>query len=337
MDAPTGVLPSVPPQATTQPPPAIKAPTALMSAVPGLAAKAAMAGADADAALGAAAAPPVRPGGPDPAPAPTEESDDVQPKRGERVVKLRPEQTGEGYKSVYSELTRPSLGSRIRTGIRVSGELMITFGLIVLLFAGYEVFGNSAKVQDEQNALTDELDQQWNDPTVGPSAAPTKQGPAAPGESLVGRLYIPKLDKEWVVVNGVRPQDIKYAPGHYPDTALPGQIGNFSVAGHRIRKIFWRLDELKPGDVIGVETREFWYVYKVYGHEVVTPDAVEVVAPVPDKPGVKPTKALLTLTTCNPKFNNYQRLIVHAQLASKVPRDQSLPDAGMPAEMKTKA
>ncbi|WP_433372677.1 class E sortase [Actinoplanes sp. CA-142083] len=336
-DAPTGVLPSVQPQAATQPPPALKAPTALMSAVPGLAAKAAMAGADPDAALGAAAAPPVRPGGPDKAPAPTEESDDVQAKRGERVVKLRPEQTDEGYKSVYSELTRPTVGSRIRTGIRVSGELMITFGLIVLLFAGYEVFGNSAKVQDEQNALTDELDQQWNDPTVGPSAAPTTQGPAAPGASLVGRLYIPKLDKEWVVVNGVRPQDIKYAPGHYPDTAMPGQVGNFSVAGHRIRKIFWRLDELKPGDVIGVETRDFWYVYKVYGHEVVTPDAVEVVAPVPDKPGVKPSKALLTLTTCNPKFNNYQRLIVHAELASKVPRNQSLADAGMPAEMKTKA
>ncbi|WP_281179826.1 class E sortase [Actinoplanes subtropicus] len=333
-DTPTGVLPALSPQATTQPPAALRAPTALMSAVPGLAAKAAKADADPDAALGAAAAPPVRPGGPEHTPPPSEEGDDLQPKRGERVVKLRPEQTDEGYKSVYSELTRPSVGSRIRAGIRVSGELMITFGLIVLLFAAYEVFGNAAEVQDEQNALTNKLTQEWNDPTVGPSAP---QGPAAPGESLVGRLYIPKLNKEWVVVNGVRPQDIKYAPGHYPDTALPGQIGNFSVAGHRIQKIFWRIDELKPGDVIGVETRDYWYVYKVYGDEVVLPNAVQVVAPVPDKPGVQPTKALLTLTTCNPKFNNYQRLIVHAELASKVPRNQSLPDAGMPAEMKTKA
>jgi len=238
---------------------------------------------------------------------------------------------------VYSEYTRTSFGSVARAISRGTGEVLITFGLIVLLFAGYEVFGNSAKVQDEQNALTNELNQEWNDPTVGPSAAPTAQGPAAPGASLVGRLYIPKLDKEWVVVNGVRPQDIKYAPGHYPDTAMPGQIGNFSIAGHRIRKIFWRIDELKPGDVIGVETRDFWYVYKVYGDEVVLPNAVQVVAPVPDKPGVQPTKALLTLTTCNPKFNNYQRPIVHAELASKVPRNQSLPDAGMPAEMKTRA
>ena len=260
-------------------------------------------------------------------------SSNAKPRRGEKVVKLRPEQTGDGYKSVYSELTRPTLGSRIRAGVRVTGELMITFGLIVLLFAGYEVYGNSAKVQDEQNSLANELDQQWNDPTVAPTG-PAKNAPAAPGTDLVGRLYIPKLDKEWVVVNGVRPQDIRYAPGHYPDTALPGNIGNFSVAGHRIKKIFWRIDELKVGDVIGVETRDSWFVYEVTNQEIVKPNAVEVVAPVPDKPGVKPTKALLTLTTCNPKFNNYQRLIVHAQLVKTIPRDPSLPDAGKPAEMK---
>jgi len=259
--------------------------------------------------------------------------DGTRPRRGEKVVKLRPEQTDEGYKSVYSELTRPTLGSRIRTAIRVAGELMITFGLIVLLFAGYEVFGNSAKVQDEQNSLEDALAQQWNDPTVAPSSA-APLGPAAPGKNLVGKLYIPKLDKEWVVVNGVRPQDIRYAPGHYPDTALPGKVGNFSIAGHRIRKIFWRLDELREGDVIGVETRSNWYIYKVVNTEVVRPTAVEVVAPVPNKPGAKPTKAMLTLTTCNPKFNNYERLIVHARLADTVKRDQSLPDAGMPDEMK---
>ncbi|MEV6599076.1 class E sortase [Actinoplanes sp. NPDC051346] len=261
-------------------------------------------------------------------------AEQAKPKRGEKVVKLRPEQTDEGYKSVYSELTRPTLGSRIRAGVRVTGELMITFGLVVLLFAGYEVFGNSAKVENEQDTLASQLDEQWNDPTVAPSAGPTAKAPAAPGKDLVGRLYIPKFGMKWVVVDGVRPQDIRYAPGHYPDTVQPGKIGNFSVAGHRIRKIFWRLDELKPGDVIGVETRNNWYVYKVTQSEVVKPSQVEVVAPVPGQPGKKPTKALLTLTTCNPKFDNYQRLIVHAELVDTVKRDPKLPDAGKPAEMK---
>ncbi|MFB9360721.1 class E sortase [Actinoplanes nipponensis] len=320
-DAPTGLLPSVRAKVASSAPDPAAVPTPLPSGSGDV-------GAASVAAAAAAAAADPDPGG---------VAEDAKPRRGEKVVKLRPEQTDEGYKSVYSELTRPTLGSRIRAGIRVSGELMITFGLIVLLFAGYEVFGNSAKVDNEQDTLATQLDDQWNDPTVAPST-PVKAAPAAPGKNLVGRLYIPKLGMEWVVVNGVRPVDIRYAPGHYPDTADPGEIGNFSVAGHRIRKIFWRLDELKPGDVIGVETRTNWYVYKVSYSQVVKPSAVEVVAAVPNKPRAKPTKAMLTLTTCNPKFNNYQRLIVHAELVDTVKRDATLPQAGRPADIgKTKA
>ncbi|RZU50956.1 sortase A [Krasilnikovia cinnamomea] len=318
IDGPTGLLPSVSPRPNTDPAPAGAKPAAKAGDV-------AVGAASVAAAAAAAAAEPGEPAG---------DADDGKPRRGEKVVKLRPEQTQDGYKSVYSELTRPTLGSRIRSAIRVSGELMITFGVVVLLFAGYEVFGNSAEVDAEQSSLGDELDQQWADPTVAPTTGPAKNAPAAPGKNLIGRLYIPKLDKEWVVVNGVRPQDIRYAPGHYPETALPGKVGNFSVAGHRIRKIFWRLDELQKGDVIGVETRTDWFVYRVTSQAIVKPSAVEVVAPVPNRPGAKPSKAMLTLTTCNPKFNNYQRLIVHAELVSSSKRDPGVADAGKPAEIK---
>ena len=246
-------------------------------------------------------------------------------------VRLRPEKSGDGYRSVHSELTRPITGDRVRTVVRGAGELAFTSGLVVLLFAAYEVDGDGGRVDDTQNALTDQLDQDWRDPTVGPAPGPVKVADTGP----IGRLYIPKLDKEWVVVNGVAKADIKGAPGHYPATAMPGQVGNFSVAGHRARKFFWRIDELGPGDVIGVETKDYWYVYRMYGREVVKPQAVEVVAPVPDRPGAKPAKRLLTLTTCNPKYNNYQRLIVHAELATRVKRDAELPDAGKPAVLKT--
>ncbi|MEU8658620.1 class E sortase, partial [Actinoplanes philippinensis] len=325
IDAPTGILPAVTPAR----------PAAPAAPPPGTAAQAAREAAGPDAALGAASVSPAAAhSGGIPEETEAEPAEDTKAKRGERVVKLRPEQTDEGYKSVYSELTRPTVGSRIRTGIRTSGELMITFGLVVLLFAGYQVFGNSAAVDAEQDTLGSELDQAWADPTVTPTTSSAVKAPKAPGSDLVGRLYIPKLDKKWVVVDGVQPDDIRYAPGHYPDTAKPGQLGNFSVAGHRVRKIFWRLDEMQDGDVIGVETRENWYVYHVYQQEVVKPNQVEVVAPVPGKPKAKPTQALLTLTTCNPKFNNYERLIIHAELVKTVPRDQTLPDAGMPAEMK---
>ncbi|WP_441338444.1 class E sortase [Micromonospora sp. NBS 11-29] len=252
-----------------------------------------------------------------------------RPRRGERVVQLRPEQTGEGYRSVHSELTRPTVGSRLRTVVRGAGELLITFGMVVLLFAGYEIWGKSVIVDAHQNTLSGQLAQDWAaDPTVAPTTGPSvKPKPPAEGKPVAG-LYIPKLDKRWVVVEGVSPDDIRYAPGHYPESALPGEVGNFSVAGHRIRSTFWRLDELTSDDAIVVETRTDWLVYRVYQQRIVKPSQVEVVAPVPGKPGKKATEKLLTLTTCNPKFDNYQRLIVHARLDHAQAKS-----AGRPAEL----
>ncbi|SCL16232.1 sortase A [Micromonospora rhizosphaerae] len=273
------------------------------------------------------AVPPVRDTGdgePDPPAEPP------RPRRGERVVQLRPEQTGEGYKSVYSELTRPSLASRLRTGIRVTGELLITFGLVVLLFAGYEIWGKSAIVNAHQDDLSSQLAQEWRptgDPTVGPTGPTAKPTPPVHGKPIAG-LYIPKLDKQWVVVEGVTQADIRYAPGHYPKSAMPGELGNFAVAGHRNRATFWRLDELNPGDDIVVEGKTEWFIYKVYKTRIVKPNQVEVVAPVPMEPGAKPTEKLLTLTTCNPKFDNYQRLIVHARLDHVLAKS-----AGRPPEL----
>lgn len=245
--------------------------------------------------------------------------------KGVTVIPLRPVQTGDGYKSVYSEATRTTPATVARTFARGAGELLITFGLVVLLFAAYEVWGKTAAVNAQQNDLNDQLAQNFaSQPGPSASAAPT---PPLPGNALA-RLYIPKLNKNWVVVQGVTQADIRYAPGHYPKTAMPGQIGNFSVAGHRNRAIFWDLDQLRPGDPVVVETAQSWFVYTVTQSEVVLPNAVQVVAPVPNKPGLAPTQAMLTLTTCNPKFNNYQRLIVHALLANTMDKT-----AGKPAEI----
>ncbi|GGM43894.1 hypothetical protein GCM10011608_30790 [Micromonospora sonchi] len=251
-----------------------------------------------------------------------------KPRRGDRVVQLRAQQIDEGYKSVYSELTRPSVWSRIRTGLRFGGELLITFGLVVLLFAGYEIWGKSAIVDAHQGDLSQQLAQAWGpegDPTVAPAASPTsKPKPPVHGKPIA-LLAIPKLDKEWIVVEGVTQKDIRYAPGHYPDSAMPGQVGNFSVAGHRNRATFWRLDELRKGDPILVEGRNEWYVYQVTDSRIVKPSQVEVVAPVPGRAGQKPTRRMLTLTTCNPKFDNYQRLIIHAELTRTQPKSEGRP------------
>jgi LPXTG-site transpeptidase (sortase) family protein len=229
----------------------------------------------------------------------------------------------------------PRRGSRVRTGVRTVGELMITLGLVLLLFSAYEVWGKALIVNDHQKDLDAQLAQDWGNPapTPTPSAKAAAVAPPVPQKapaagSTIGRLYVPRMGKHWVVVEGVRTKDLAYAPGHYPDSALPGQIGNFSVAGHRSPAIFWDLDKVVVGDVVVVETKDAYYLYRVTQNVIVKPSAVEVVAPVPGQPGATPTEAMLTLTTCNPKWDNNQRMIVHAKLERLQPHAD-----GPPAEL----
>jgi sortase A len=203
----------------------------------------------------------------------------------------------------------------LRVIARSTGEALITFGVIVLLLAAYEIWGKTAIVNAHQN----DLNRQWDNSVVGPSQP---AGPALPPGFALARLYIPKLKLHWVVVEGVDLRDIRYAPGHYPGTALPGQVGNFSVAGHRELGIFWDLNEVRPGDDVIVETKTNWFVYQVFQNHIVTPTSIEVVAPVPNQPGAKPVDKDMTMTTCNPRGANYQRMAVHAKLVETLPHSQ---------------
>jgi sortase A len=207
-------------------------------------------------------------------------------------------------------------------------EILITFGVVLLLFAGYEIWGKAAIVDSHQRDLNAQLTEDWGVPGADPTVGPTQPAGTAPPGWAIARLYIPRLGNDWVVVEGVAPRDIKYAPGHYPRSAEPGEVGNFAVAGHRNPAIFWDLDKMKVGDPIVVETRTTFFIYRVTDNRIVKPSQVEVVAPVPNRPGATPTTAMLTITTCNPKWDNYERLIVHAEMDSSQPRS-----AGRPAEI----
>ncbi len=213
-------------------------------------------------------------------------------------------------------------GARWRLLARTAGELLLTAAAVVLLLAGYQVWGRTTLIGAQQDRLDNQLARAWGNPTVAtatPVASPDPTDPL-PG-SAIGRLYIPRLHLRWVVVEGVAPRQIRYSPGHYPGTALPGEVGNFAVAGHREPGMFWDLDRVQAGDTLIVETRSYWYLYRVFQNQIVAPKAVEVVAPVPNRPGQRPIDRDLTLTTCNPKWDDLQRLVVHAALVSVQPHD----------------
>lgn len=200
--------------------------------------------------------------------------------------------------------------------IRTTGELLLTVGLLALFFVLYQLVGVPVEMGHAQRQLDTQLHQSWQPAGTSGHAPGQDTGlHQSPAEGTpFARLYLPKLGLSWTAVQGVSRASLHLGPGHYPATAMPGQVGNFALAGHRIRGLFFDLDEIGPGDTVIVETEDAVFTYRVYQTLVVAPTALDVIAPNPDQPDARPAKAVLTLTTCNPKWHNYQRLIVHAQL-----------------------
>lgn len=228
-------------------------------------------------------------------------------------------------------------GDVVRTGLRGFGQTLITLGLVMLLFTFYELKVTNLVTAREQGQLTEELTARWAEPrAVGTPVEPG--GPvAAPVAQQIGSgfaiMRIPRLggwnDKPPVVVEGVGVEDLKKGPGHIPGTALPGEIGNVVLSGHRTTygAPFNRFDELQPGDVVVLETRDMWFTYEVTGSAIVAPTAVEVTFPVPGNPTATPTKRLLTMTTCNPEYSAKERLIISAEMVSAEPKGGAEPIA----------
>ncbi|TDQ44588.1 sortase A [Actinorugispora endophytica] len=218
----------------------------------------------------------------------------------------------------------------MRGVFRTIGELLFTAGLVMLLFAAFQIWGKQFQTDAEQDRLDQAMAEQWEEPDIGPDGEPL------PG-SANSRLYIPETDQNWVVVSGKEPEDIRYGPGWYPESWTPegmvpaaraGEAGNYSIAGHRVAAVFWDLDQLEEGDEVVLEDKDNFYTYAVVESTIVLPDAIEVTAPDPFDPESteEPDKAFLTLTTCHPKLQNSHRLIIHAELTDTRPKDQGMPE-----------
>jgi sortase A len=211
----------------------------------------------------------------------------------------------------------------------VLGELLITFGVIVFLFIFYELVVTGWKTSATQHRLAGQLSQQWKQPAPQAPTTPPKQPDGKPAIATdppltltegqgFAIIRIPRFGAgyHWVVVEGVGESDLQEGPGHYPGTAQPGQLGNMVISGHRTTygQPFNRLGELKPGDLITLQTRYRTWTYKVTDTKIVEPTATYVILPVPGRFGATPAKRLLTLTTCNPEYSAAQRMVVFSEL-----------------------
>jgi sortase A len=256
---------------------------------------------------------------------------------------------------------------RTRTVVRTIGEVLITLGMVVLLFVIYEVYITDLLSAGKQREATAQLDDRWKDdaPAQGQGRSDHFEG-LGEGEGFA-KMYIPAFgaDFEFTIVEGTTTESLEVGPGHYTDTAYPGQPGNFSVAGHRVGKgaPFNDINLIQSCDAIVVETQYSWYVYRMVplaeekagwaegkgtdprcegvealggayedlvGQEIVLPTNGGVIEPVPHNPDANISSgemvSLMTLTTCHPRFSDKERLIVHAVLVDQWAKDPGKPD-----------
>lgn len=194
----------------------------------------------------------------------------------------------------------------------VLGKTLIWAGLLLLGFTAYQLWGTGLQTSRFQNELEKEFTSTPD--TTSPSSSTTPQSLIESNGidvgDAIGKITIDKIDVDDWIVAGVSYKALKKGPGLFPDSALPGSLGNSAIAGHRTTfgAPFADLDKLDQGDIITVTTRRGVFTYAVQSVDIVKPSAVEVIET------TDPTKGVLTLVTCHPKWTSANRLIVSADL-----------------------
>jgi len=128
-----------------------------------------------------------------------------------------------------------------------------------------------------------------------------------PGQAI-GRIVIPRINLDTVVIQGTGTEDLQKGPGHYPETAFPGQGKTVAFAGHRTTYLapFRHLDQLESGDEVVLEMPYANFTYRVQMTRVVDPSDVQIV----HDTGYE----RLVLTACHPLYSAAERIAAFARL-----------------------
>lgn len=232
--------------------------------------------------------------------------------------------------------------SRGQLAVQVTGELLITVGLLLVLYVAWELWWTNIDSNRKQDQAVGNLFSDFDAPLepLSDTGAPSPDygDPAVlPAIEEEGQtfavVYVPRFSDSYArpITSGVGTAVLDtLGLGHYPTTAMPGAVGNFAVAGHRQThgQVLDAIHTLVPGDRIYVQTSQGYYTYVYRNNQIVLPDRVDVIAPVPTQPAAVPTERFMTLTSCNPRFGAQERIIAYAVMDSWQPLS-----AGPPAEI----
>jgi sortase A len=195
--------------------------------------------------------------------------------------------------------------SPLRAVLRFVASVMIVSGLLLIGDAGATLAWQepvSAFLAEKEQA---ELKEALNHPP--PRVIARKP---LPGDAI-GEIEMPTIDKSAYVVEGTGTDDLRKGPGHYPDTAMPGEHGTVAIAGHRTTHgaPFRNVDELERGDRIVLELPYGSFYYRVERTQIVDPTALWVTE------RVKYDR--LVLSACHPLYSAAQRIIVFARFVKR--------------------
>jgi sortase A len=206
---------------------------------------------------------------------------------------------------------------------------MLLAGLGLLSYVGWQFWGSNWTSHRQQRQVTQELQKEW---TRSGAAVRQLQPQFVPKGKASALVRVPAFGKKYVVpvLEGTSTKVLARGYGHFSDTAHPGQVGNYALAGHRVThgEPLRRMPELRPGDKVIVETATATYTYRLdtNPNSLVVPfTGTWVLDPVPKNPdagGTQPAQRtgqrLITLTTCSELFHTDNRMIAFGHLVRTV-------------------
>lgn len=227
-------------------------------------------------------------------------------------------------------MARPRRSGRQFTFLGVTGEVLVTLGVLILLFVGWQLWWTDVIAGRAYADTRANLEQQWQ-LGDGRGALPRPVTPE-PGKAF-GLIYIPAMgDRSWGVpiIQGTSLDLLQEGVGHHPESAMPGQVGNMVIAGHRTTygAPFGDIETLKPGDQVIVETRNGWYIYQLDRNTIIEGTDRWILDAAPGEPkGTAPTERLITIYSCHPKYSAAQRFVWFGHLVDEYPRSAGTPAA----------
>src|SRR5215470_6061581 len=214
------------------------------------------------------------------------------------AIQLRKEQTKVWLARAWTHAGGNTSADCSRAARQYFCTLLVSLGVLLSAY----VVGTYGWMYHQQRALL----HQWQIANARPLSKPLFTN-----EPPLTRILIPKIKLDAIITEGVSHRALTLGPGHLQYSAIPGEVGNSVVAGHR-DTFFRHIYELKTGDDIYVERQGKEFHYVVTGKRVVEPTDLSVLDNSP--------KPRLTLITCYPV--NYigpapERLVVVAELAKQ--------------------